>query len=141
MVSFADVAGLALALPETEETTSWGNLTWAVRISPKAKPKGFAWERPLSKKDRAFFTTEGIEAPPDEVILGLRTDGLDEKAAILAAHPQAAFITPHFNGYPAVLLRLDRVDEALLAELITDAWLAVAPKRLVNQFLAESSSD
>lgn len=139
MVTFEDVARLALALPETEETTSWGNLTWAVRSGGKAKPKGFVWERPLSKKDQAFLTGEGTELPPNEVILGVRVDGLAEKEAILAANPESTFTTPHFNGYPAVLLRLDRVDEEMLQEIVTDAWLAVAPRKLVAQFTAENT--
>ena len=136
MSTFEDVARLARALPETEEPTSWGNLTWAVRSGGKAKPKGFVWERPLSKKDQAFLTAEGAEVPPNEVILGVRVDGLAEKEAVLAANPDFMFTTPHFNGYPAVLLRLDRGDEARLREVVTDAWLAVAPKKLADQFLA-----
>ena len=139
MVTFEDVARLALALPETEERTSWGNLTWAVRSGGKARPKGFVWERPLSQKDRASLAAEGADVPPNEVILGVRVDGLAEKEAVLAANPETIFTTPHFNGYPAVLLRLDRADEQLLQEIITDAWLAVAPKKLAAQFTAETT--
>ncbi|MFT4165498.1 MAG: MmcQ/YjbR family DNA-binding protein [Microlunatus sp.] len=139
MVTFEDVARLALALPETEETTSWGRLTWAVRSGGKAKPKGFVWERPLSKKDQAFLTAEGAEVPPNEVILGVRVDGLAEKEAILAENPETTFTTPHFNGYPAVLVRLDRLDDASLKEIVTDAWLAVAPRKLADQFSAEQA--
>lgn len=141
MVTFEDVARLALALPETEETTSWGRLTWAVRSGGKAKPKGFVWERPLSKKDQAFLTAEGADIPPNEVILGVRVDGLAEKEAILAANPETTFTTPHFNGYPAVLLRLDRVDKEMLQEIITDAWLAVAPRKLADQFTADQAGN
>ena len=137
MVTFEEVARLALALPETEEGTSWGKLTWAVRSGGKAKPKGFVWERPLSKKDQAFLTAEGAEVPPNEVILGVRVDRLAEKEAVLAANPDFMFTTPHFNGYPAVLVRLDRVDEPQLREIVTDAWLAVAPRKLVDQFTAD----
>ena len=137
MVTFEEVARLALALPETEEGTSWGKLTWAVRSGGKAKPKGFVWERPLSKKDQAFLTAEGAQVPPNEVILGVRVDGLVEKEAVLAANPDFMFTTPHFNGYPAVLVRLDRVDEPQLREIVTDAWLAVAPRKLVDQFTAD----
>ena len=52
--------------------------------------------------------------PPDEVILAARVEDLAEKEAVLAEHVDAVFTTPHFNGYPAVLVRLDRVDEPLL---------------------------
>ena len=139
MATFEDVARLALALPETEETTSWGMPTWAVRSGGRAKPKGFVWERPLSQKDRASLAAEGADVPPNEVILGVRVDGLAEKEAILAASPETTFTTPHFNGYPAVLVRLDRVDESQLREIITDAWLAVAPRKLADQFIADGA--
>ena len=78
------------------------------------------WERPLSKKDRKLLTEAGeIEVPPDEVILAARVEDLAEKEAVLAEHVDAVFTTPHFNGYPAVLVRLDRVDEPLLREIVT----------------------
>jgi hypothetical protein len=134
MATFEDVARLALALPGTEETTSYGNLSWAVRSGGKAKGKGFVWERPLSKKDRKDLTEAGeIEVPPDEVILAARVEDLAEKEAVLAEQPEAVFTTPHFNGYPAVLVRLDRVDEDQLSEIVTSAWLAVAPQSLIDQ--------
>jgi hypothetical protein len=133
MMTFDNVSRLALALPETEETTSHGNVSWAVKGGGKAK--GFVWERPLSKKDRKLLTEAGeIEVPPDEVILAARVDDLAEKEAVLAEHPDIAFTTPHFNGYPAVLVRLDRIDEPLLTEIVTSAWLAVAPQKLVTEF-------
>ena len=139
MVTFDDVARIALALPETEEITSYGNVSWAVQSGPTsregAKSKGFVWERPLSKKDRKLLTEAGeIEVPPDEVILAARVEDLAEKEAVLAEHAEATFTTPHFHGYPAVLVRLDRVDEALLDEMVTSAWLAVAPKKLADEF-------
>ena len=141
MVTFDDVARLALALPETEETTSYGNVSWALKSGGKTKGKGFVWERPLSKKDRKLLTEAGeIEVPPDEVILAARVEDLAEKEAILAEH-DATFTTPHFNGYPAVLIRLDRVDEALLGELVTGAWLAVAPKKLGDEFAGRNDAD
>ena len=138
MVTFDDVARIALAMPETEETTSYGNVSWAVRTGGvskgKPKTKGFVWERPLSKKDRTQLTEAGeIEVPPDEVILAARVEDLAEKEAVLAEHAGIAFTTPHFNGYPAVLVRLDRVDEPLLREIVTSAWLAVAPAGLAEE--------
>lgn len=137
MVTFEDVARVALGLPETEETTSYGNVAWAVRTGGTAKgrprTKGFVWERPLSKKDRALLTeADQIEVPPDEVILAARVEDLAEKEAVLAEHPGVAFTTPHFDGYPAVLVRLDRLEESLLVEIVTSAWLAVAPARLAE---------
>ena len=145
MVTFDDVARIALALPETEETTSYGNTSWAVRSgnrtsrgkraqSKGAPSKGFVWERPLSQKDRKLLTEAGeIEVPPDEVILAARVEDLAEKEAVLAEHGDAVFTMPHFNGYPAVLVRLDRIDAALLEEIVTSAWLAVAPQKLAEE--------
>ena len=141
MVTFDDVARIALALPETEETSSYGNTSWAVKSGGKAKGKGFVWERPLSKKDRKLLTEAGeIEVPPDEVILAARVEDLAEKEAVLAEHVDAAFTTPHFNGYPAVLVRLDRIDAALLEEIVTSAWLAVAPKKLAEEFTSRDDA-
>jgi hypothetical protein len=111
-----------------------------VRSGGKAKSKGFVWERPLSKKDRKLLTEAGdSDAPPDEVILAAMVEDLAEKEAVLAEHPGVTFTTPHFDGYPAVLVRLDRVDEPLLQELVTSAWLAVAPPRLVAEFQAPNA--
>ncbi len=140
MVTFDDVARIALALPGTEESTSYGNVSWAVQSGGLtsrgrgAKGKTFVWERPLSKKDRKLLAEAGeIEVPPDEVILAARVEDLAEKESVLAEHVAAAFTTPHFDGYPAVLIRLDRVDEALLQEIVTSAWLAVAPPSLRDE--------
>jgi hypothetical protein len=134
MVTFDDVARLALALPETEETTSYGHVAWSVKSGGKAKSKGFVWERPLSKKDRKLLTEAGdLDLPPDEVILAAMVEDLAEKEAILAEHPGVVFTTPHFDGYPAVLVRLDRVDEPLLKEIVTSAWYAVAPPKLIEE--------
>jgi hypothetical protein len=47
------------------------------------------------------------------------------------------FTTPHFDGYPAVLVNLAKIDELGLRELIVEAWLTQAPKRLVQEFLGE----
>ena len=52
--------------------------------------------------------------------------------------PNVYFTTPHFDGYPAVLVRLAEITVPDLTELITEAWLAQAPKTLVKKFLAEN---
>jgi hypothetical protein len=54
--------------------------------------------------------------------------------ALLKGEPDVFFITPHYDGYPAVLVRLEAVDPAQLAELIEDAWRVQAPKRVVAAF-------
>jgi hypothetical protein len=123
-----DVARLALAMPEVVESTSYGNVAW------KVKDRGFVWERPLGKSDLAAL---GDDAPPDGPVLAAYVDGLDEKEAVLAANPGCCFTIAHFNGFPAVLILLDRIEVGLLQELITDAWLTRAPKKLVADYLAE----
>lgn len=125
MATWEDVRRLALALPETAETTSWGQPTWKVR------DKSFAWERPLREADLAALG----DAAPDGPILGVRTADLGVKEALLADDPDVYFTTPHFNGYPAILVRLPRIDLDELGELLTEAWLNRAPKKVAAEFL------
>ncbi len=121
MASWADVERLATALPSVEESTTWGNRCW------KVAGKTFVWVRPLGKKDRADL---GHDAPDGEV-LAVRVADEGEKAELLAAEPGVCFTIPHFDGYPAVLVRLDDVAGDLLAELVTDAWRSRAPRKLL----------
>ncbi len=66
--------------------------------------------------------------------LGVRVDGAGTKQELFAADPAKFFTHPHYNGYPAVLVRLAAVGTEELAELVTDGWRCQAPKRLVRQF-------
>lgn len=125
MATWDDVRRIALALPETTEVTSRGNLTWTV------KDKGFVWERPLRRGDLEALG----DAAPDGPILAARVADVGVKDALIADNPASFFTTPHFNGYPAILVRLDGIEVADLDELITEAWLAKAPKRLANEYL------
>ena len=125
MATWDDVRRLALALPETGEGLSRDLSQWRV------KDKGFVWERPLRPAD---YDALG-ESAPDGPILGVRVADVGVKEALLASDPDVYFTTPHFDGYPAVLVRLDRIDAAELGELIVEAWLARAPKRLAQQYL------
>jgi hypothetical protein len=61
------------------------------------------------------------------------------KFALIADDPAVYFTTPHFDGYPAVLVRLAEIGVPELTELVTDAWMVQAPKTLIGKFLAESS--
>ncbi len=131
MATWKDVSRLALALPEAEAgTTSGGrNRAWTIR------KKLFVWERPLRKSDLAALG----DAAPDGPILGAKVEHLIAKEALLADEPGVVFTTPHFNGYPAVLIRLPDAELDLLEEIVTEAWLASAPKRLVRDYLAGSA--
>ena len=73
-----------------------------------------------------------LRSDPDALVL--RVTDLGEREALLQGQPDAFFSTPHYDGYPYVLVRLDKVDPAELAELIEDAWRLRAPKRLLKEF-------
>jgi hypothetical protein len=125
MATWDDVARLALALPETTEKTSREHRQWCV------KEKLFVWERPLRRADLEALG----DAAPDGPILGARVEHLVAKEALLADDPLIYFTTPHFDGYPAVLVRLPEVGLDDLNELVVEAWLARAPKRLARAYL------
>ena len=92
------------------------------------------WERPLRRADLEALG----DAAPDGPILGARVEHLVAKEALLADDPAVFFTTPHFDGYPAVLVRLERIGLEDLREVIVEAWLARAPKRLAEAYLRES---
>jgi hypothetical protein len=127
MATWDDVRRLALALPETDERESRGLRQWRV------KEKLFVWERPLRGPDLAALG----DAAPEGPILGARVEHLGAKEALLADDPGVYFTTPHFDGYPAILIRLDLISVAELQEVTVEAWLARAPKRLVDTYLAD----
>src|SRR3954465_5573385 len=130
MASWDDVRRIALALPEaTEDASRRGRLSWRVR------DKLFVWERPLGKKDLLALG----EAAPSGPILGARVEHLGAKEALLADDPGVFFTTPHFDGYPAILVRLDRIGPEDLHELIVEAWLVRAPRRLAETYVDTSS--
>jgi hypothetical protein len=122
-----DVRRVALALPEVAESTSYGSLAWKVR------DKAFLWERPLRKRD----VEELGNAAPSGPILGARMPDVGAKEALIASEPDVYFTTSHFDGYPAVLVQLDRLDPTGLDELAMEAWLTRAPQRLAKAFLEE----
>jgi hypothetical protein len=114
------------SLPDVDEHTAWGHAFWRVH------GKGFVWERPLRKSDLEALG----DAAPDGPILGARVEDLLAKEALLADDPDVFFTTPHFDGYPAVLVKLDEVSPEILEEVIVEAWLDRAPKRLALQYTA-----
>ena len=125
-MTFDEVAAIALGLPGATEAERHGNRTWFVA------GKAFAWERPFSKADIRRF---GDEEPPAGAILALRVADLEEKEAVLAMNPGHFFTIPHFNGFAAVLVKLETVRKKQLREAVVDAWLACAPDRLVAEHL------
>jgi hypothetical protein len=129
MATWDDVASVVGELQLTEERSPH---EW--RVGKKL----LAWERPLRKSDHEVLTELGIE-PPQGDILGVRVADEGVKFALIADEPELYFTTPHFDGYPAVLVKLAEIDELGLRELIVEAWLTQAPKRLVQEFLGDAN--
>lgn len=125
MATTDDVRDVALALPGVTERSGRGLSEW--RVGDKL----VVWERPLRKAD---FEALGDDAP-DGTIIGLRVPDLGAQQALVASGPDAVFITPHFGGWPGVLVHLERIGLDDLRELIVEAWLVQAPKRMAREWL------
>jgi hypothetical protein len=128
VATWDDVARIAGELPLTTEQSP---RDW--RVGKKL----MAWERPLRKSDIEKLTEAGIQ-PPTGDILGVRVSDEGVKFALIADEPDVYFTTPHFDGYAAVLVKLTNIEVSDLEDLIVEAWLQQAPKRLVKEFLANS---
>ncbi|GAA3150281.1 hypothetical protein JOF29_008296 [Kribbella aluminosa] len=129
MVGFGDVERVVAGLPGTVEAERHGMQTWTVG------GKAYAWVRPFSKADLKRF---GEETPPEGPILALTVEDLAEKEAVLAARAGDGFFTiPHFDGYAAVLVQLDKVSERVLEEALLDAWLVHAPADVAKTHLGQ----
>jgi hypothetical protein len=113
-------------LPLTTADSSRGQNVWCV------KGKGFVWERPLRRGDIQALGA----AAPDGPILCAYVEDVGVKEVLLAEEPTVYFTTPHFNGYPAILVRLERIAVDELRDLIVEAWLVRAPKRVAADYLA-----
>ena len=127
VADFDDVRRLVLALPDTTEGTTRGHLFWRVH------GRGFVWERPLGKKDRA----ELGDAAPEGPLLGARVESLGAKEALVADPSGIYFTIAHFDGYTAVLVRLREIPLPELRELVVEAWLCRAPPKLAREWAAE----
>jgi len=115
VVEWKHARKLALSFPEVEEDASG-------RPRFKVRGKSFAW----------------IARDRDGGGLAVRVDR-EEKQLILDANPDAYFTSPHYNGYPAVQVRLDRIEHGELRERLEDAWLIQAPKRLAAAYVAAAA--
>ena len=121
MATQADVRRIALSLPETEE----GSDRFGFSVRNKAKSKGFAWvwmERVDPKKPRV--------ANPG--VIAVRVANNAQKDLIIASDAKKFFTEPHYNGFPAVLVRLKAVTVADLRVLLAEAWRCQAPAALVK---------
>ena len=108
------VREIALSFPSVEESSEG-------RPAYRVRGKLFAW----------------MARERDGGGLAVRVDR-DEKELILQSNPDIYFSTPHYDGYPGVLIRLEHIGRDELRERIEDSWLIQAPKRLATEFLAET---
>jgi hypothetical protein len=123
MPTQADVRRLALALPEVSE----GADGFGFSVPNKGKAKAIAWawnERTEPKKPRV----------PNPTVLAIRVSGEEEKQFLIGAQPDVFFTEPHYNGFPAILVRLEAIATEQLEELLIAAWRIQAPKTLVHEF-------
>jgi hypothetical protein len=114
-----DVRRIALSVPEVTEDTGH----FAFRVDGKQ----FAWawmERLEPKRARV----------PNHEVIAVRVANELEKQSLLALETNAFFTEPHYNGYPAVLIRLAAINLDLLEKVLTDAWRTKAPRRLLAAF-------
>ncbi|MCW3099945.1 MAG: hypothetical protein JWL77_5563 [Chthonomonadaceae bacterium] len=123
MASQEDVRRIALSLPEATQDEKG----FAFGVLNRGKRKGFVWvwqERIQPKKPRV----------PNPDVLAVRVADEAEKQMLLASDTEKFFTEPHYDGFPAILVRLPAIDVDELAELITDAWRCLAPETLVSAF-------
>lgn len=111
MATEDDVRAIALSLPGTTEDQ------WYQTPAYKVAGKGFLRLRTEAEGGLVVFVSD-----------------LGEKEALLSSGSGAYFTTPHYDGYPAVLVDLDKIDHDELRELITDSWMIKAPPKLRRQF-------
>lgn len=132
MPTLEDIRTIAMAFPETTEREGGqgGGLAWRTRNG------GFVWERTPRQTDLRQLAELG-RSWPDGTVVGIRTAGLDDAAALIETFPDVFFTIPHFAGFTAVLARIDDADLGLLREVITDAWLLRTTTTLRKRWLAE----
>ncbi|HEY7397305.1 MAG TPA: MmcQ/YjbR family DNA-binding protein [Gaiellaceae bacterium] len=134
MATMADLDELALGMPlVTKEVSEDGRPSYHVH----GKLICFHRGRRPDAVDEA--TGERLED-----VLMFRVADQDEKELLLGGRPDVFFTTPHFNGYPAVLTRIPRLgllDRDELRDLVVDAWLTRAQKRVAKAWLAEHEPD
>ena len=123
MATLKDVRRIVARLPETAADEDGSSFS----VMSRGKPRGLAWvwlERVDPKKPRK----------PNPDVLAIRVRDLEEKDRWLASLPDACFTEPHYNGFPAVLVRLAVIEAQPLCELLTDAWRCLTPSHVVRAF-------
>lgn len=130
MATQADVRRIALSLPDVEETE--GRFAFTVPVA--GKQKGFIWvwmERVVPKKPRVA----------NSGVLAVRVANLAQRDILISAEPAKFFTEPHYNGFPAVLVRLAEVKVPELRELIGEAWNCQTRAKVAKRRRAASKED
>lgn len=128
MATQEDVRRIALALPGVAEGTE----RFEFSVLNRGKWKGLAWiwsERVEPKKPRI----------PRPNVVAIRVGGEEAKDFLLHAAPEVFFTEPHYNGFPAILVRLDKIAVEQLEGLLIDAWHIQAPKALIREYAAQAT--
>src|SRR3954447_2199246 len=125
-----DIDAICRSLPEVELGTSWGD-----RPTYLVRGKGFL----LYRRPHKTAVDPATGEPYDDLLV-ISTPSAEDKQALVEDEATPFFTIPHFRGYNAVLVqqsRLGQVERDELAEIITDAWAAKAPKSLVTRYFAD----
>ena len=129
-----DVDEICAALPSTEFGTTWGDVpTWKVPAGDKGR--GFVLYRPPHPS-----AIDPMSGEQYDDLLVIRTSSEADKVALVDDANNPFFTIDHFRNFNAVLVQQARLHELgvdELTEVIHDAWLAVAPKRLSKEFLTD----
>jgi hypothetical protein len=124
VTDYAELEAFALTLPETTTGPSYGGAP-ALRVNKKmfARLRGEMADH-----------VDDLTGEPYGDVLMVGVGDLGEKEALLTSDPRAYFTVPHYDGYPAVLVRLRFADLDELRELLTEAWVRAAPKRALKAY-------
>lgn len=129
MSTLDDVRRICSKLPGAVE----GSGRFGFSVEVKGKAKGFVWswaERVDPKKARV----------PNDGVLAVSVPSLAVKEIILGSDSEKYFTEPHYNGFPAVLVRLAAIEPEELQDLIVEAWQCKAPAELVRQYAQNQES-
>jgi hypothetical protein len=123
MADQQDVRRIALSLPDTSEAED--RFAFSVRNGSKSKGFVWAWNERVEPKGPRVARTD---------VVAIRVADRFEKEALLRSDEEKFFTEPHYNGFPAVLVRLSSIDVGELEELVFAAWRGQAPRSLVASF-------
>ncbi|MDO8185092.1 hypothetical protein Q5424_03090 [Conexibacter sp. JD483] len=122
MATSDDLRALALALPEARERPSYGSPAFFVSRA--------LFARMLDGRGHTDPGDGSLDGALEWPAVAVRTASVAERELLIASQPRSFYATPHYDGYPMVLVRLATVGTDELRELLVEAWLARAPARL-----------